>query len=203
MIRKTLIAGFAALALAVPGVALAAENSLITAYKTMCEATGGSLAKAVAAADAAGWAPVPDSMIAESMTAMGEMKVQEMASRVMVIDRRFVALVVGVGEMDQGDSTMEASLCGVVTFADGDTNLRAAAVAYNGTKPVPMNDPEMKGFDMWLYVDGPKGREYFTSLESMKVMRAMLDGQLNMLMVGEDEGMSMIMRMRPIMAEKN
>ena len=203
MIRKALLPGIVALLLAAPGAALAAENSLITAYKAMCDVTGGSLKKAVAAADAAGWAPVPDSLIAESMTAMGDMKVREMASRVMVIDRRFVALVVGVGELDQGDSTMEATICGVVTFADGDTGLRAAAIAYNGTQPVPMDDPDMKSLDMWLYVDGPKGREYFTSLESMKVMRAMLDGQLNMLMVGEDEGMAMIMRMRPIMAEKN
>lgn len=203
MIRKALLPALAALLLAAPGAAMAAENSLITAFKTMCEATGGTLKKTVAAADAAGWAPVPDAMIADSMTAMGEMKVQEMASRVMVIDRRFVAVVVGVGEMDQGDSVMEASLCGVVTFADGDTGLRPAALAYIGARPVPNNDPEMKAFDMWVYVDGPQGREYFTSLESMKVVRAMLDGKLNMLMVGEDEGMAMIMHMRPIMAEKN
>lgn len=183
--------------------ALAADNAATTAYKALCLATGGTLKPTLAAADAAGWAPIPEELIASGLTAMGEMKMQEVGARVMVVDRRFLALVVGVGEIDQDDSVMEMTLCGVISYAKDGKALVADITALNGVGPISSDDPDMASYAMWLYVDGPKGREYFNAMDNLRTVRALMNGELMMLMVGEDDGMSMILRMRPVVAEKN
>ncbi|MBI1404512.1 MAG: hypothetical protein GC145_00130 [Caulobacter sp.] len=183
--------------------ALAAESPTTAAYSAMCVATGGELKPVLAAADAAGWAPIPEDLVAQGMGAMGEMKVHELGARVMIIDRRLVALIVGSGVVDQDDTVVEMTFCGVVSYVKEGKALVADMTRLVGSPPIPNTDADMKAYAMWLYVDGAKGAEYFGSMENLKAMRAMLNGDLRMLMVGEDEGMSMILRMRPIIAEKN
>lgn len=203
---QALAGGLAAMAVglaAFASPAMAAESPTTTAYSTMCVATGGELKAVLAAADAAGWAPIPEDLVASGMTSMGEMKVQELGARVMIFDRRLVALIVGTGELDQDDTVMEMTFCGVVSYTKEGKALLADMTRLTGARPIPSPSDDMSAYAMWLYVDGDKGPEYFASMENLTAMRAMLNGQLRMLMVGEDEGMSMILRMRPVIAEKN
>jgi hypothetical protein len=194
---KRILLGLAVLAsigLAVP--AAAAESTTATAFQAYCKSDDGSGAKALAAADAAGWAPIPDAFMA-SMGSAETMKLHSGGARATVVDRKLVMLLAGRGVM----GTTEADFCAIITFAaEADAAVRDIR-AVTGKPPIKVDSSDLKDFSMWAFVEGPGGREYFSDANSRKAMRAMSEGRLNMLMAGNQDGMTMIMQMRPEMPE--
>lgn len=202
MKRTLAVLALGASLLAAP--AMAADNVVSAAFKMTCSATGGAMAPAMAAADAAGWAEIPSSLMADSMAQSSGLKVQEIGSRAMVQDRKLLIMIAGVANTNEASSVMEMSLCAVATFGAVGDELKADMTRQLGSSPIK-SPADLAEFSVWLYVEGPKGREFLDSMSSRKAMRAVLDGKLHMVMVGEDkgEGMSMIMEMRPVLGEKN
>lgn len=174
------------------------QTALVPAFKTLCDATSGDHSRALAAADAAGWAILPDEAILAGMAQVPGLKMLEGGARAQVINRELLMMIVGTAEMD-ADTVVE--MCAVLTFKVQTEQAVAETRAMTGAEPANLgdDDPEMADMVMWVSINDAKGREYLSSMEGMRPMRAMVNGQLQMLMVGEQDGMTMIMQMRPIM----
>jgi hypothetical protein len=199
MIGKRLAIAMAVLAastaLAAP--AMAADSALFSAFRTLCVANDTRMKPALAAADKAGWAVVPKEQLADSMDSFGDVKVLDLAARVVVADSRVLVLVAGLGEMAEGGETMAMTFCGVVN-ASGSEGILKEATTFAGRAPTDIDDEEMKGMTAWMYSDNASGaREYYATAESLGAAKALFSGRLRMLIASEADGTAMIMLLQP------
>lgn len=197
----------AALALvftALAGPAFAA-HPLADAFSDLCLSKGAPAAR-VAKADAAGWAPLPDAMLTEMMKT-DSMSVRELSGRAHVIDKAFYMLMVGTANMPmEGErQVMESQVCAIMTFAKAGGAIRKDLTAQFGAVPMNMgaDDPEMKGSFAWMFIEQGGTRRFMGMEDGMAVVRAMSEGRLTMLIVSEEDGMTMLMLMRPVMGMAN
>ena len=187
-----------ALVVAAPAAAQApAPPSLFDQFREFCMDTRWDKAKTLAAADGRGWAEIPDSFLAAEMEAMEEIRMTSVSARVFVQDRRMIMLMVGSGVMKTDDNTtMNARLCGVMTFGDVGEGLKADAIAHLRAPPIEGDGPD-DPFTMWMYSQKGDRREFLGTDNPRKLAKAMENGQINMLMVGAEDDMSMLMLVQP------
>lgn len=188
------LAALVSLAVALP--AAAADSVAVKTFESLCMKVEGDGTSALSVADAAGWAKIPDAFM-KSIGGSGSMSLSKGGARAMVIDRTLIMLLAGRGVMGR----TEADLCAVMTFASEGDQARKDMGQLIGAAPMQDGMPDMKGVSIWAYVEGPKGREYITDLNSRKAMKAMADGKLMMVMAGDQSGMTIVMQMRPDMPE--
>ena len=191
-----------ALVVAAPAAAQPAASpspSMFEQFREFCMDVRWDKAKSVARADARGWAEIPESLLASELSGMQEIRMTNVSVRVMVQDRRLLMLMVGAGVMPQEDSsTISARLCGVMTFGDVGEALKADAIAHLRSPPME-GDGADDPFAMWMYSQKGDRRDFIGTDNPRKLAKAMENGQINMLMVGSEDDMSMLMLVQPTM----
>ncbi|HYE44467.1 MAG TPA: hypothetical protein VEA44_01705 [Caulobacter sp.] len=183
----------------------ASPPDAFASFSAFClEAKPGS-PTALARADAAGWARIPEEMLAAELAAIKEIKMRDIGLRVMVIDRTFVMLMVGTGDMPlDGSESLQMNLCGFVSYSTQGAAVRQRMQAFAGSPPMQIEDDEMQGFSMWMYIQDRNGRrDFLGENDFMKLSRALKDGELNMLLAGEETGMTMMMHLKPVSGYAN
>lgn len=175
-----------------------APPSLFEQFREYCMDTKWDKAAALKRADDRGWAEIPESLFTAEMEAMEEIKMVNISARVFVENRRMVMLMVGSGVMQDSGTTMNVRLCGLMTFGDIGEELKADAIAHVRAPPVE-GDGADDAFAMWMYTQKGDRREFFDGENPRKLAKAMENGQINMLMAGSEDDMSMLMLMQPTM----
>ncbi len=198
-----LMPGLAAVALALcvaaPAAAQESAPSIFDRFREFCMDSKWDKATSLKRADAQGWAEIPDSFLAAELGEMEEIRMTDVSARVFVQNRRMVMLVVGSGTMPQDDSTtINARLCGLMTFGDIGEELKADAIGHLRATPFENEGPD-NPFVMWVYTQKGDRREFLGANDAMKLGRAMENGRVNMLMVGAQDDLSMLMLMQPTM----
>lgn len=195
--------GLAALALALcvaaPVAAQESAPSIFDRFREFCLDANWDKATTLKRADARGWAEIPDSFLAAELGAMEEIRMTNVSARIFVQDRRMVMLMVGSGTMPQDDNTtINARLCGVMTFGDVGEELKSDAIGHLRATPFENEGPESP-FVTWIYTQKGDRREFLGPNDTMKLGKAMENGRINMLMAGAEGEMSMLMLMQPTM----
>ena len=204
MRQARLMPGLAALAMvlavAAPAAAQApAPASIFDQFREFCMEAKWDKTTTLKRADARGWAEIPDSFLAAEMEAMEEIRMTNVSARVFVQDRRMVMLMVGSGTMPQdGNTTINARLCGVMTFGDVGEELKSDAIGHLRATPFENEGPE-NPFVTWIYTQKGDRREFLGPNDAMKLGKAMENGRINMLMAGAEGELSMLMLMQPTM----
>ena len=123
---------------------------LVDAFKSLCVATVADKSAALAAADAAGWGPIPEAFLSQAAGVM-----QEATGRLKVDGSGFQVLVLGEQSQAMGAQTLRIKACAVVGAAPDPAAAEAAAAAFAGVTKSTIQVGE--GASLWAFTEGASG----------------------------------------------
>ena len=163
--RAVLLAG--ALLAAAPAAARAeaAAPGVYGSFQTLCVATGGDRAAALAAADRDGWSPVPDALLSSFA---GQFK--NASGRLKSSSSGIAFLILGEQEQVEGGQTLHMKACGVGGSASDPAAVASAVQAYAA---VPPSDRSTAERSIWAYTE-EAGRHAPLSFTDKPALKAAL-----------------------------
>ncbi|KQW81904.1 hypothetical protein [Brevundimonas sp. Root1279] len=185
-------AAAAALVLCASGAAQAQTASpLVNHFVRMCGAANGDATKALAEADRAEWIAIPASAFADT-----EMPFTNLNVRMGSADDSLIMLMVGDLEEVVDGMTMHMKACGVVAVpvedgVDLSRGVQSELQSWLGMKPHPMvRRDDMIGYAFTLDENG--SRRSLEGRSEAAMTQAAMTGRLNMIMVGVEEGSTLL-----------
>lgn len=159
-----------------------AQTDPLADVRTFCVDTNADAARALAAADAAGWQPVPTAMLGEPRPGMSNMQ-----GRLRTSAAGFQVLITADGTQPVAGETMDMSIC-IVGGQGGDAaGLGRAIAEYTGS---PGERRPGQTSTLYSFADTPAGRRALGSddPDAEALLRA---GRMRMMFLEESAGMVM------------
>ena len=172
--NRTLPALALAAALGLPAFAHAqapaAPPSLVDEFKALCVATAADKTAALAAADASGWGPIPEALMAQAAGVM-----QEATGRLKVDAGGFEVLILGEQAQAMAGMTLRIKACAVIASPPDPAAVEAAAGALAGVAKAPI--PGLgDGASLWAFNDTAAGHVLLNPDDKAGVQAAVTAG---------------------------
>jgi hypothetical protein len=189
--RKFGIGLAAAVALAAGG-ACAQDNPLETAFDKLCVATHADGAQVIAAAEADGWQPAPESVTNAPAfrQSVAQLSPQDLQARTRLDGKRRLIVLTGKGSLPMGaDGALKLNFCSVGMDGMPGAAVRADMRGKLGFDPVHSDDAS----DLYAFSEHDGSRDPFKGDDVDGVKKAGAAGNLSlMVVVGDTASVSVV-----------
>lgn len=158
--------------------AATAQEAPFAAFRTLCAETQAKRAAVLEKADAAGWMPAPDAMLAR----VKDLTFKVTDARLKSSSAGLLVLMVGHGRM--GASPVRSRVCMVGGLPTDGAALKREAALWAGVGP----DPKLSrdGGVAYQFLEAADGTHSGGAISQSELMRAIQNGRMRLMFVRED-----------------
>ena len=179
----------AAVALGLAGLAASAARAepLFDAYQALCVKTAAQPEAVIAAADGAGWQPIPDAMLQQLGSGIA---VQSAQGRMKSTDKGLTLMVVGHKDLPLGGVTANMRFCAVATTGAVDPGLGGQFAAWAAVPAEPALSAA--GRNGYVFTDNGGAHTVVSKPGDSEAKDLLRSGRANVAVIQEGKGLNLL-----------